>query len=118
MGLPGEYLWRGITRRTAGGIRPGTNASDVTADVRITLEWKRGKQRKMVMGSQIEPNGDFIEQWLNARMAEAKLDQRILTLVDTHRKASVLDEANLLASLIALAEALEDENGSYQTDHD
>jgi len=64
------------------------------------------------MRSQIEPNGDFIKQWLDARKAEAELDQRILTLIDKHRKGAVLDEAALLRSLIALSEEPEGKNGS------
>ena len=64
------------------------------------------------MSSQIEPNGDFIEQWLNAREAEAELDQRILALVNKHRKGAVLDEGGLLRSLVALPEEPEDKNGS------
>jgi len=62
------------------------------------------------MRSQIEPNGDFIKQWLDARKAEGELDQCILTLVDKHRKGAVLDEAALLRSLIALSEEPEGNN--------
>ena len=64
------------------------------------------------MSTQIKPNGDFIEQWLKVRNAEAELDQRILVLVNKHRKGTVLDEASLLRSLIALSEEPEDKNGS------
>jgi len=64
------------------------------------------------MSSQIEPNGDFIERWLTVRYDEAELDQRILALLDKHRQGTVLDEAGLLRSLIALSEELEEKNGS------
>ena len=60
----------------------------------------------------IEPSGDFIEQWINVRKAEAKLDQRILSLIDKHRRGAVLDEAGLFKSLIALSEEPEGTNGS------
>ena len=59
------------------------------------------------MGSQIEPNGDFVQQWLDARRTEGDLDQTILTLFDEKRDGTVLDEAGLLKSLIALAQGSE-----------
>jgi len=62
------------------------------------------------MSSQIEPNGDFIEQWLDVRSAEAELDQGILTLIDRHRKGAALSETDLLESLIALSEKPEGQN--------
>jgi hypothetical protein len=64
------------------------------------------------MSSQIEPNGDFIEQWLNIRKSEAELDQDILTLIDKHRKGTMLNETKLLESLIALSEKPEGQNAS------
>ena len=63
------------------------------------------------MGSQIEPNGDFVEQWLAARKAESELDQSILSLIDKHREGSGLDEAGLLGSLTAPPSEPEDKNG-------
>jgi hypothetical protein len=66
------------------------------------------------MNSSIEPNGDFIEQWLDTRRNEGELDQHILGLVDKHRTSGELNEADLLKSLIALAETKsEDSNGSH-----
>lgn len=64
------------------------------------------------MSSSIEPNGDFVEQWLETRKAEGELDQRTLALVDDHRTGSDLDEAGLLKSLIGLTEEPEDTDGS------
>lgn len=64
------------------------------------------------MNSKIEPDGNFIKHWFSVRKAEAKLDQRILSLIDNHRTGVVLDEAGLLKSLIALANEMEDTNGS------
>jgi len=60
----------------------------------------------------IEPNGDFVETWLSSRKSEAELDQDVLLLVDKCREGSTLDEKGLLKSLIALSDALEDEDGS------
>jgi hypothetical protein len=65
-----------------------------------------------MMGSQIEPNGDFIEQWLSVRNAEAELDQGILALIDRYRKGAVLNETDLLESLITLSEKPEGQNDS------
>jgi len=70
------------------------------------------RTRRTAVSSNIEPNGDFIEQWINARKTEAELDQRILSLIDQHRKGAALDEAGLFKSLIALSEEPEDKNGS------
>ncbi len=64
------------------------------------------------MSSQIEPDSNFIEQWLKTRRAESELDQRVLALLDEHRRGSMLDEANLLKGLITLSEESEDNNGS------
>lgn len=63
------------------------------------------------MNANIDPNGDFVEQWIKARTAEANLDERILALVDNYRKGTV-DEAGLLGGLVALGEAKEGTNGS------
>lgn len=66
------------------------------------------------MNSPIEPNGDFIEQWLDARREKGELDQRILGLVDKHLTSGELSEAGLLKSLIALAKKKsEDSNAPH-----
>lgn len=62
------------------------------------------RTRRTPVSSQIEPNGDFIERWINVRKAEGELDQRILSLIDKHRQGAVLDEAGLFKSLVALSE--------------
>ena len=63
------------------------------------------------MNATIEANGDFVEQWIKARTADAKLDGHILALVDDYRKGT-LDEAGLLGRLVALGEDTEGTNGS------
>ena len=63
------------------------------------------------MGTTIEADGDFVEQWIRARTAEAKLDVHILALVDKYRKGR-LDEAGLLRALVAFGEDKEGTNGS------
>lgn len=64
------------------------------------------------MSSEIEPDGDFIEQWIAVRKAEAELDGSILSLIDEHRKGAKLDEAGLLESLIEFSQEPEDTDGS------
>ncbi|MGB3906496.1 MAG: hypothetical protein WBB22_16425 [Anaerolineae bacterium] len=62
------------------------------------------------MSTTIYADGDFVELWIKARTAEAKLDKHILELVDNYRKGT-LDEAGLFAGLVAFGEDKEGTNG-------
>lgn len=55
------------------------------------------------MGAKIEPNGDFIDQWISARQKEEELDPRVLQLIETCRNGATLDESGLLRRLLTLA---------------
>ena len=65
------------------------------------------------MKAEIEPTGDLVQQWLATRMAESDFDLDILSLIEKHRKGAKLDEASLLAALVALSKETEDKNDSH-----
>ena len=63
------------------------------------------------MASKIEPNSDFIEEWLSMRKVEAELDTGILLLIDRHRRGTILDESDLLKSLLSPMAQPEENDG-------
>lgn len=65
------------------------------------------------MGSEIEPNGDFVEKWLYARKKEGDLDQYILDLIQRHSNTNGnLDEDHFLDSLLSYSDKLGGSNDS------
>lgn len=52
------------------------------------------------MNTNIDPNGDFIEEWIKKRRVEMSVDIQILDIIDECRLGIVLQEEELLKRLI------------------
>ena len=64
------------------------------------------------MGSNVEPNGNFIQKWLTARLDEGELDKEILNLISDNLQGlnkEDMNESGLLRDLKQMADKVGEE---------